>query len=121
MLRAAAVGAAGALGAVSRYWIGLAIGTRAFPWATLSINVAGSFALGVVLAGPALTRWSTTMTTAVAVGFLGAFTTFSTFAFETTVMMRENRTAASATYVAASVALGLAASAGGYLLGRGSG
>lgn len=119
MLRAAVVGVAGALGALTRYWIGIAIGARAFPWATLTINVVGSFALGFVLAGPGATRWSTTVTTAVAVGFLGAFTTFSTFAFETTTMMRSQRTVASVAYVVASVALSLGASAAGYLVGRG--
>lgn len=82
MLRLALVGAAGALGALARYWIGTAIGVRSFPWATLAINVLGSFLLGFVLGGPGAGRWSPTTTTAVSVGFLGAFTTFSTLAFD---------------------------------------
>ena len=58
------------------------------------------------------------MTTAVAVGFLGAFTTFSTFAFETTAMLRADRAAAAFGYVALSLALGLGASALGFVVGR---
>jgi CrcB protein len=118
MVRVALVGAAGALGALARYWIGTSIGVRSFPWATLAINVVGSFLLGLVLGGPGVARWSPTATTAVAVGFLGAFTTFSTFAFEATSLVREERAGAALAYVAASLVLGLAASAAGFLIAR---
>ena len=118
MLRMALVGAAGALGALARYGIGTSIGVRSFPWATLAINVVGSFLLGVVLGGPGATRWSPTATTAVAVGFLGAFTTFSTFAFEATSMVRDDRAGVAFAYVAASLLLGLVASALGFALAR---
>ena len=118
MLRAALVGAAGAAGALARYWIAAAIGLRSFPWATLGINVLGSFLLGYVLAGPGATRWSTTASTAVAVGFLGAFTTFSTFTFEATALVRDDRAGTAVAYVAASLALGLAASALGFVIAR---
>ena len=87
-MRLVLIGLAGAAGALSRYGIGQAIGPRSFPWATLGINVVGAFVLGVVLGGPGVDRWSTTVTSIVAVGFLGAFTTFSTFAYETTSMLR---------------------------------
>ena len=117
MQRAVVVALAGAAGALLRYGIGLAVGVRSFPWATLAINVAGSFALGYVLAGPG-PRWSTTTEIAVAVGFLGAFTTFSTFAFETTTLLRTDRPGLAAAYVGASVAVGLVASALGYVVGR---
>jgi CrcB protein len=118
VVRAALVGLAGALGAMTRYGIGLAVGVRPFPWATLGVNVVGSFLLGAVLAGPGAGRWSTTTTTFVAVGFLGAFTTFSTFSHETTTMLRAGRTASAAAYVAASLATTLVASACGYAVGR---
>ena len=117
MQRALAVVAAGAAGALLRYWIGAAVGVRTFPWATLLVNLAGSFALGFVLGGPS-TRWSTTTTAAATVGFLGAFTTFSTFAYEATALVRAGRPAVAAGYVTASVLLGLAASAAGFLVGR---
>jgi CrcB protein len=111
-----AVALGGALGAVARYGVGAAVGGRSFPWATLVINVAGSFALGVVLAGAA-TRWPPAVASAATVGFLGAFTTFSTFSFEATQLLRDGRPAAAGTYVAISVVLGLLASAGGYAVG----
>ncbi len=117
-LRVALVGLAGALGALLRYWIGTSIGVRSFPWATLVINVAGCFLLGLVLGGPGTTRWSATTTTAVGVGFLGAFTTFSTFAFEAVELARADRLAAAVAYVSSSLVAGLAASALGYVVAR---
>jgi len=118
VVRVVLVAAAGALGAVIRYWIGTAIGVRSFPWATLGINVVGSFLLGVVLGGPGQGRWSPTLIAALAVGFLGAFTTFSTFAFEATSLVRDDRAGIAFAYVAASLALGLATSALGFVLAR---
>ena len=117
-MKLAFVAIAGAAGAVARYTIGRAVGVRSFPWATLLINVVGSAVLGYVLSGPGAGRWSTTATTAVAVGFLGAFTTFSTFAYETTAMLRTDQPVRAFTYVALSVALGLLAAAAGYAVGR---
>jgi len=118
MLKVALVGAAGALGALARFWIGTSIGVRSFPWATLGINVLGAFLLGLVLGGPGATRWSATATTAVTVGFLGAFTTFSTFAFEATALLRVDRVGAAFAYVASSLVLGLGASALGFVVAR---
>ncbi len=82
------VGLGGFLGANARYWLGLWITGRwgaQFPWATFAINVTGSFLLGVLLeflaergelnAGP-------TLRLLLAVGFLGAYTTFSTFEYD---------------------------------------
>lgn len=94
------------------------MGVRSFPWATLGINISGSFLLAVVLAGPAATRWSASTTTAVAVGFIGAYTTFSTFGYETITLVRAERTGEAIGYVGLSLAGGLAASALGYLAGR---
>ena len=112
------VAVAGALGAVVRYRIGLAVGVRSFPWATLGINISGSFLLAVVLAGPAATRWSSSTSTAIAVGFIGAYTTFSTFGYETITMVRTERTAEAIGYVALSLIGGLAATGIGYMAGR---
>ena len=116
MRNALAVGLGGALGALARYGVANAIGARAFPWAPLAINVIGSFALGLVLAGAA-GRWSPAVGFAVTVGFLGAFTTFSTFSFEATQLLRDGRPGAAGAYVGASVVLGLLASVAGYLAG----
>ena len=112
------IAVAGAVGALARYGLGQLVGPRSFPWATLGINVLGSLLLGFVLGGPIAERWSPTATTAIAVGFLGAFTTFSTFAFETTSLLRADRAGAAFAYVAVSLAAGLAASALGYVVGR---
>ncbi|MCB0988327.1 MAG: fluoride efflux transporter CrcB [Acidimicrobiales bacterium] len=113
----ALVAAAGALGAVTRYRLGLALGYRSFPWATLGINLTGSFLLAVVLAGPA-SRWSTAVAAAVAVGFIGAYTTFSTFSYETVALIRDDRLTAAVAYVVVSLAGGVTASALGWLVGR---
>lgn len=112
------VAIAGAVGAVLRYRIGVAVGVRAFPWATLGINLSGSFVLAAVLAGPTQARWGTTATTAVAVGLLGSYTTFSTFGYETFTLLRTGRVASALAYAAASLAGGLAATAAGYAAGR---
>lgn len=112
------VGLAGAAGAVVRYRVGVAVGVRSFPWATLGINTVGCFLLALLLAGPAAERWSMTANTALAVGFLGAFTTFSTFGYETFTLLRTHRPTEAFGYAAASLAGGLCAVAAGYALGR---
>lgn len=113
-----AIAAAGAIGALLRWRVGVAVGIRSFPWATLAVNVVGCFALALVLAGPGASRWSPTTTTAVAVGLLGSFTTFSTFGYETFTLLRTDQPARAAAYVALSLAGGLAATALGWALGR---
>ena len=113
-----AVAVAGALGAMSRYGLGVLVGPRAFPWTTLAVNVTGSFVLAFVLAGPVAERLSSTATIALTVGFLGAYTTFSTFGYETVTLARDDRLPAAAAYVIASLVVGLAAAAAGYALGR---
>jgi CrcB protein len=114
----ALVAIAGAIGAVVRYRIAVAVGVRPFPWATLGINISGCFVLALVLAGPGASRWSPATTTAIAVGLLGGYTTFSTFGYETFTMLRTERTAAAAAYVALSLVGGLVATALGYAAGR---
>jgi len=112
------VAIAGAIGAVIRYRIGVTVGVRAFPWATLGINLSGCFVLALVLAGPGASRWSPTTVSAVAVGLLGAYTTFSTFGYETFTMLRTDRVAAAMAYAAMSLVGGLAATAAGWAAGR---
>lgn len=112
------VAVAGAVGAVLRWRIGAAVGVRSFPWTTLAVNVVGCFALAIVLAGPGASRWSPTTTTAVAVGLLGAFTTFSTFGYETFTLLRTDQAGRAVAYVGLSLAGGLAATALGWALGR---
>jgi CrcB protein len=115
---AALIALAGAAGAMTRYQIGLAAGGRSFPWATLGINLLGSFLLGLLLEVAHDRDWPDTTTLPLGIGFLGAFTTFSTFSVETQTMLRDGRTTAAASYVAASVIGGIAAAALGYATAR---
>ena len=112
------VAIAGAAGAVLRYRIGVAVGVRTFPWATLGINLVGCFLLAALLAGPVQSRWGATATTAIGIGLLGSFTTFSTFGYETLTLLRTGRVGAGAASAAASLLGGLAATGAGYLTGR---
>lgn len=77
------VGLGGVLGALARHLLGERIDRRTYD--TLAVNVAGSFLLGFVTAG----QFGTTLTLAFGTGFCGAFTTFSTFAFETVRLAEE--------------------------------
>jgi CrcB protein len=109
----------GALGSVARYAVGL-VALRAagagFPWGTLVVNVAGSFAIGV------LARYasSSTMTLLWVTGFCGGFTTYSAFNAEVVAMIERGEGARAALYVAATVALCLVVGAAGWALGRGT-
>ena len=84
MLTGVALG--GMLGALARYALTVLLApllTRTgFPWATLFINVSGSFALGVIAALAARNVVSPEWRVAIGVGFLGAYTTFSTFSVD---------------------------------------
>ncbi len=121
-MRVVLIGVAGAMGALARYALGTVVGPRTFPYVTLSINVVGSFLLGLVLTVSVARRWPPDVSIPIAVGFLGAFTTFSTFTWETITLGRTDRLSAAFAYTALSLALGfLAAGAGlrvGNLLGR---
>ena len=95
------------------------MGTRSFPWSTLGINVAGSFALGVVVeltTSRLLPHPSWRI--ALGIGFLGAFTTFSTFTYETVRLADDSAYALALLNVVAMTILGLAAAAAGLLIGR---
>ena len=122
--RILAVAAGGAAGAVARYalsgWVAFSTRTSPFPWGTLSVNVAGAAVLGLVMGAvtsgrlvlpPALRDFLT-------IGLLGAFTTFSTFSYETVQAARLGYDRVAATNVAASLLLGLAACWIGLRLGR---
>ena len=111
----------GALGVNARYWLGLAIGRWAppgFPWATVLINVSGSFAIGlgaVLLAA----RWPSPLVRLFLVtGFLGGYTTFSSFAFESFDLWERGERSLSAANAVGSVAAGLLAVVLGVGLGR---
>ena len=107
----------GALGSLARYGIGLwgASYGFLFPWGTLLINFLGSLILGFVATLALEHQVSETVRLAIAVGFCGAFTTFSTFELEVMNAVLEGRFLMAAAYIASSLGLGLIA----VFLGRG--
>jgi len=109
------VGLAGFAGVVARYLISTPFHGAALPWVTVAINVSGSFLLGVLVSSQ---TFSTDVRTFVGVGFLGGFTTFSTFSVQAFLDIEGGEPMRALVYVAASVLLGLGAAASGYYLGR---
>ncbi len=112
----------GSLGVNARYWLGVAISRWAgpqFPWATLTINVSGSFAIGLLTV--LLARWlpHPQLRLLLVVGFLGGYTTFSSFTAEALLLWERGERALSLGYVAGSVGAGLVAVVLGTAAGRG--
>lgn len=82
----------GSLGTVARYAVSAALARPGFPWGTATVNFVGSVALGLLMFGGALRGVvSAEARLFVGVAFLGAFTTMSTFAFETAAFMDDGR------------------------------
>lgn len=117
-----AVAVGGAFGAVARYLLNvspLANLFQSFPFVTFFINVSGSFLIGFLLI--LLTEKITVgenLRLAVVVGFLGAYTTFSTFEFETFTLVRDKQIVTAILYVSLSFALGLIGVLSGVWLAR---
>jgi CrcB protein len=111
---AALVALAGAAGVLCRYGIGQALGPGAAPWSVVAINVAGSFALGLLASAGA----SADARAIAGVGFLGGFTTFSTFSLDVFADLEAGRPGRAAAVVVASVVAGVAAAAAGWAVGR---
>ncbi len=118
-----AVAAGGAVGALARYAVyvlaGQVLGT-AFPFGTLAVNIIGSFLMGVLVEGTAL-AWTIgpQLRLFLAVGILGAFTTFSTFSLDVAVLYERGKMLPVATYMLVSVACSIGALfAGLYIMCR---
>ncbi|MGE3177333.1 MAG: CrcB family protein [Vicinamibacterales bacterium] len=118
------VGIGGFLGANARLVVGravaMALPTGTFPLATLVINVSGSFLLGVLgsVIAARVPPSTDLLRLALGVGFLGAYTTFSTFELETHGLLDDGAWLSAAAYVGFSVFLGLLAVRVGLVLGR---
>ena len=114
---------AGAAGTLCRYGLsGLVsrLASEKFPWGTLAVNALGCFLFGVVWTIAAEDRMliSSETRTILLVGFMGAFTTFSTFAFETGGMLRDSEWWPAAANLLAHNLLGLACIFLGFAVGR---
>jgi CrcB protein len=103
----------GGLGALFRYLAALLVGG---PLSTLTVNIAGCFAIGIIAGAVPLE--ATNVRLFFMTGVLGGFTTFSAFSLDALAMWQRGETAAALAYVAASVIVGLAAAALGLSLGR---
>lgn len=111
----------GAAGAAARYGAAQWTGTRfgwSFPWGTLTVNIAGSLAIGLVMTLLAARQADPAYRLLLVTGFLGGFTTFSAFSFETWALLESRRWESAALYVAGSLILSFAACGVGLGLGR---
>jgi fluoride exporter len=119
VLVAIALGAA--LGAPARYGMAqvIHVAPGSFPWATFVTNVSGSFALGLAVA-LIVERFppSRYLRPFVATGFLGAYTTYSTFAVEADLLVKEGHAAIGVAYAVASLVAGFAAVWAGIVTAR---
>ena len=114
------VGIAGAFGAILRYLLGLLLFTNSlFPYATLSINLIGSFLLAWLTTSLfQKTSLPASIKTAIGTGFVGSFTTFSTVSVETVELFRNGNIWLGILYVLGSVFGGLLMSGLGFNLGN---
>ena len=99
----------GALGASCRYGVGVAaahFGNGQFPWGTFTVNIVGSFLLGM-LAAMLTFSWSPSpeMKAFLVVGVLGGFTTFSAFSFDVILLIERDRLELAAIYLLGTVAI----------------
>lgn len=122
-MHALLVGTGGFCGAILRYALSGVVqrlaGSSDFPYGTLAVNVSGCLAIGL-LAGIADTRQLLDAETRLwlLIGFLGSFTTFSTFGYETLALLRDGALLRAALNVTLQVGLGLAAAWGGLVVSR---
>jgi fluoride exporter len=104
------VGIGGFLGSVLRFWLGSFIGGRLgarFPYGTFVINVTGSFLIGMVVTVLATkAHWSPNWRYLIPIGFIGGYTTFSTFEYETFRLFQDGQLLTAILNIALSVVVG---------------
>lgn len=116
-----AIGIAGAAGAAARYGVEGLISRRggAFPWGTFAVNISGAFLLGFLFTLLAerftIATW---LRSALLIGFLGAYTTFSTLSFETFRLLENRAYALALANGLGSLGAGMGALYVGVVLGR---
>jgi fluoride exporter len=111
------VGLGGGLGSMLRYTASLLVNSRAFPYATLTVNIIGSFIIGIVFAWSIKNEGSSdAWKMFLATGICGGFTTFSAFSIENLGLLQDGKYGMAAVYMALSVGLGILATFLGYQL-----
>ncbi len=102
----------GAIGAVARYGVNISathLFGHGFPWGTLIVNILGSFLMGVAIVKLSQMQISPELRTMMITGFLGAFTTFSTFSLDTITLWERGDVMQSFLYIMASVMISITA------------
>jgi CrcB protein len=117
----ASIAAGGALGALSRHGVNVAatsIAGIAFPWGTMIVNIVGSFLMGVIIVSfGQIWQPPEPLRLLIVTGFLGAFTTFSTFSLDTVALWERGEMLSAGLYAGLSVVLSIAGLfAGMYLI-----
>ena len=111
------VGFGGAIGSILRYTASFLISSKYFPWPTLTVNIIGSFIIGIVFAMSIkdeyfFNHWKLFLAT----GICGGFTTFSAFSIENMGLLQSGKIAMALIYIIISVVAGIIATLLGYQL-----
>jgi CrcB protein len=119
----ASIALGGAIGAVARHSVSVMMGSmlgNGFPWGTVTVNIVGSFLMGALIELSALKlSIGPEMRALLVTGFLGAFTTFSTFSLDVATLYERGNLGLAALYVIVSVVVGISALFGAMALVRG--
>jgi fluoride exporter len=112
---------AGAMGTGARYLVALWAAQRfgaGFPYGTLIVNVTGCFMIAAIMHLATVNAWPATVRAALTIGFLGGYTTYSSFNYETARLLEEGAFATALLNVALTICSGFAAGWLGLLLAR---
>lgn len=122
MVKYVMVGIGGFAGSIARYWLGSYIGEKMgtrFPYGTFVINISGSFLIGLIMSLLAeKMRWNPNWIYLVPIGFIGAYTTFSTFEYETLRTVQDGQFLTAFLNITLSVVTGFVAVWAGAAAGR---
>jgi CrcB protein len=112
------VGLGGMIGSILRYVVYLSLGNAPFPYATMVVNVVGSFIIGAVAAHAlkyiSFEDWRLFLAT----GVCGGFTTFSALSFESLQMFQSGRSTMAFSYIISSLTIGILATYVGFMLSK---
>ena len=122
MIKYLMIGFGGCVGSILRFWLGSYIGGRMgsrFPYGTFVVNVTGSFLVGMIVTMLAeKTQWSPAWRYLIPIGFIGGYTTFSTFEYETFRLFQDGQMLTALLNVTLSVVIGFGGVWIGAIAGR---